>query len=82
MMLSDDAFASLKEFKLSSFESLLKKKKKSQANLEWHSRACCRKLARLQAVCSKSPGSEKIADNCFFSTLCALLNFELHFFLL
>lgn len=29
MMLSDDAFASLKEFKLSSFESLLKKKKKN-----------------------------------------------------
>lgn len=28
MMLSDDAFASLKEFKLSSFESLLKKEKK------------------------------------------------------
>lgn len=43
MMLSDiSAFSSLKEFKLTSFESLLKereRKKKSQANLEWRSRA-------------------------------------------
>lgn len=41
MMLSDiSAFSSLKEFKLTSFESLLKEKiKKSQANLEWRSRA-------------------------------------------
>lgn len=75
------AFASLKEIKLTSFESSLRKKEISSkprvASLGMLQDAGMAPGCVLQELCS-----EKISGDCLICTFCALFNFELRFFLL
>lgn len=80
MMLSNiSAFASLKEFKLTSFEPLLKEKKIS-SKLGVAFQGVLREQAWLPAVLCMNSGSGEISSNCSICTFYARLGFELHFF--
>lgn len=83
MMLSDiSAFSSLKEFKLTSFESLLKEreKKKISSKLGVAVQGVAQEQEWLQAVLSMNSGSGEISSNSSICTFCACFGFELHFF--
>lgn len=84
MMPSDiSAFSSLKEFKLTSFESLLKeRKKKISSKLGVAVQGVPQEQEWLQAVLSMNSGSGEISSNSSICTFCARLGFELHFFFL
>lgn len=73
------AFASLKEFKLTSFESLLRKKEIS-SKPRVASQGMLQDTGMAPGCVLQEPCSEKISGNCLVCTFCALLNFELRFF--
>lgn len=83
MMLSDiSAFSSLKEFKLTSFESLLKEREKKKISSKLGVAVQGVAQEWLRAVLSMNSGSGEISSNSSICTFCARFGFELHFFFL